>query len=164
MAVVNPLKTTDTSTSIPTEIKKMGINNEFPKNSIRFINADECGINLLRAKPAAKAPIIGSIPPNSAKNPQRNKMNNTKIKCRYFSPSAFWKNHLATRGIRKKTMPEKIISDNPNLNRNHKSNPPPVFDKISARMINTAVSVRMVPPTVMATAWFLATPSRLTMG
>ncbi|KHD90185.1 hypothetical protein AH06_00890, partial [candidate division TM6 bacterium Zodletone_IIa] len=41
---------------------KKGMNRELPINSIRFINADESGINLFRAKPATKAPIIGSTP------------------------------------------------------------------------------------------------------
>ncbi|MPM64869.1 hypothetical protein SDC9_111760 [bioreactor metagenome] len=79
MAVVGPLKTTDTSTNIPTEIKKTGIKSEFPKNSIRFINADECGISRFKASPAAKAPMIGSIPPSSAKKPQKNTTNSTKM-------------------------------------------------------------------------------------
>ena len=77
--VAGPSKTTDTSTNMPTEIRKMGMKRELPKNSIRFINAEECGINLLRAKPAANAPIIGSIPPSSARKPQKKTTNSTKI-------------------------------------------------------------------------------------
>ena len=67
------------STSIPTEIRKMGMNREFPINSILFISAELWGINLFNANPAAKAPIIGSIPPNSAKNPHKKTMKTTKI-------------------------------------------------------------------------------------
>ena len=39
--VLGPLNTIERSTSIPTEIRNIGINNAFPKNSIRFIKADE---------------------------------------------------------------------------------------------------------------------------
>ncbi|MNY54232.1 hypothetical protein D3C86_1900760 [compost metagenome] len=67
------------STSIPTEIKKNGINNEFPINSILFIKADDCGIKGFRAKPATNAPIIGSTPATSAKNAAKKTTDNTKI-------------------------------------------------------------------------------------
>ena len=74
-----PSKITVIFTSIPTEIRKMGINSAFPINSILFISAELCGINLFKANPAANAPIIGSIPPISAKKPAKKTMKTTKI-------------------------------------------------------------------------------------
>ncbi|MNG36214.1 hypothetical protein D3C87_1443300 [compost metagenome] len=55
------------------------MNNEFPINSIRFINADDCGIRGFNAKPATKAPIIGSTPATSAKNAAKKTTERTKI-------------------------------------------------------------------------------------
>ncbi len=55
------------------------MNKEFPINSMRFINADECGMSLFNAKPATNAPIIGSTPAISAKNAAKNTTARTKI-------------------------------------------------------------------------------------
>ncbi len=151
-SVQGPSITIDISTNIPTEIKKMGIKRAFPKNSILFINADECGINLLSASPAAKAPIIGSIPPSSTKKPDTNTTKSTKMKLVYFSESALLKNHFAIRGTKMKVITEKTVRDKTRRIKKLNSSPPFVFDKINANKINTAVSVRIVPPTVIATA------------
>ena len=64
---------------MPTLIRKNGINKELPINSILFINADECGISLLRANPATNAPIIASIPAISAKKAAKNTTARTKM-------------------------------------------------------------------------------------
>ena len=64
--VSKSLKKTVTSINIPTLIRKKGIKMAFPTNSTLFINEEVCGINLFKAKPARKAPIIASIPANSA--------------------------------------------------------------------------------------------------
>ncbi len=56
------MKRTTGSINIPTEIKKKGINNEFPTNWILFIKRPFSGISGLRVSPARKAPIIGSNP------------------------------------------------------------------------------------------------------
>jgi hypothetical protein len=65
--------------SIPTLIRKNGINNVLPTNSILFINAELFGIKRLNANPDKKAPIIGSIPANSAKKAEANTNASTKI-------------------------------------------------------------------------------------
>ena len=59
------------SISIPTLMRKKGMKMAFPTNSTRFINADVCGMSLLRAKPAKKAPIMASIPASSARSAAR---------------------------------------------------------------------------------------------
>ena len=68
LMVSKSLKKTVTSINIPTLIRKKGIKIAFPTNSTRFINDEVCGINLFRANPARKAPIIASIPASSARS------------------------------------------------------------------------------------------------
>src|SRR5690554_3938765 len=164
MSVQGPSSKMETSTNIPTEMRKRGMKSALPKNSILFINADECGINLFSANPAAKAPMIGSIPPSSTRNPEANTTNNTKIKVEYFSGAALLKNHLAKRGTTTKIITEKTINDNSNLAKKAGLTPPSLLDKMIAKIISTAVSVKIVPPTVIATVWLRAMPILLTMG
>ncbi len=45
-----------------------------------------------------------------------------------------------------------MMSDVTNLSKKPRSSPPSLFESTAARIISTAVSVRMVPPTVTATA------------
>ena len=52
----------------------------------------------------------------------------------------------------------------PKLIQNPESRVPSLLPTITANMISTAVSVNIVPPTVMATALFFAIPNALTMG
>ncbi len=59
---------------------------------------------------------------------------------------------------------EKMINEINNLAKKAGFTPPVLFDKMIAKMISTAVSVNMVPPTVMATVWLRAMPIRLTIG
>ncbi len=49
------------STNMPTEIRKKGINKVFPAKTRRFISGLCSGISRLKAAPARKAPIIGSM-------------------------------------------------------------------------------------------------------
>ncbi|MNY12387.1 hypothetical protein D3C86_1454660 [compost metagenome] len=74
-----PRNKTLTSTIIPTLIKKKGMKIAFPINSIRFISAEEWGINLFNAKPATNAPIIGSSPAISDKKAAKNTIDKIKI-------------------------------------------------------------------------------------
>ena len=69
--VSKSLKKTVTSINIPTLIRKKGIKIAFPTNSTRFIKDDVRGISLFNANPARKAPIIASIPANSASSAAR---------------------------------------------------------------------------------------------
>ena len=105
-----------------------------------------------KANPAANAPIIGSIPPTSTRKPDRNTTKSTNIKLVYFSESALLKNHLAIRGTKTKTNTENRPRESISLNKKNKSSPPSLFESISAKIISTAVSVSIVPPTVIATA------------
>ena len=59
---------------------------------------------------------------------------------------------------------EKMVNEVPNLSQNEKSKSPFVELEIMARMINTAVSVSMVPPTAMATAGCFDKPNLLIIG
>ena len=59
---------------------------------------------------------------------------------------------------------EKLVKEVPNLIQNEKSKSPFVELEIMAKMINTAVSVSMVPPTAMATAGCFDKPNLLIMG
>ena len=61
-------------------------------------------------------------------------------------------------------MNEKIVSDVINLTQKAKSRFPFVELEIIAKMINTAVSVRIVPPTVMATELCFDNPYLLIIG
>src|SRR5690606_40701775 len=61
-------------------LRKKGIKIAFPIKSIRFIRADECGINRFNASPAIKAPIIGSKPQTSAIKAAKKTMERTKIR------------------------------------------------------------------------------------
>ena len=56
-------------------------------NSILFISGDECGICLLSARPAKKAPIIGSICAYSATTEARKTIAITKMYSVPLSPS-----------------------------------------------------------------------------
>ena len=71
LIVSKSLKKTVKSINIPTLIKKKGIKIAFPTNSTLFISDEVCGINLFKAKPAKKAPIIASIPASSANKAAR---------------------------------------------------------------------------------------------
>lgn len=59
---------------------------------------------------------------------------------------------------------EKITSEIPSFIQKSVFRFPIFLPIITARIIRTAVSVRMVPPTVIATAWFFETPNLLTIG
>ena len=74
-----PFNRTDTSTNMPTLMRKKGMNKELPMNSIRFIKAEECGMDWFNASPATNAPMMGSRPENSAKKAAKNTTNNTKM-------------------------------------------------------------------------------------
>ncbi len=105
-----------------------------------------------KANPAANAPIIGSIPPTSTRKPDKNTTKRTNIKLVYFSESALLKNHLAIRGTNTKINTENKLKESISLNRKKRFNPPSLFESIRAKIISTAVSVSIVPPTVIATA------------
>src|SRR5690606_2086975 len=76
---VGPFDNTLISTIIPTDIRKKGIKIALPINSILFIKAEECGISLFKANPAANAPMIGSSPAISAIKAEKNTTVKTKI-------------------------------------------------------------------------------------
>ena len=145
-------------------MRKKGINNELPIKSIRFIKMELWGINLFRTKPATKAPIICSTPATYAKKAEKKIMDNTKIYCELFSLSSLLKNQRAIFGIIINMIKEKMVNEVPNLSQNEKSKSPFVELEIMARMINTAVSVSMVPPTAMATAGCFDKPNLLITG
>ena len=54
--------------SIPTLIRKNGMNMAFPTNSTLLIRGEFLGMSRLRANPDMNAPIIDSIPASSATN------------------------------------------------------------------------------------------------
>ena len=84
--------------SIPTPIRKNGINKDVPTNSILFMSGEVWGISLFSNIPATNAPIIGSNPASSAKKAQAKTIVSTKIKCEFFSDSNTLKNHAAILG------------------------------------------------------------------
>ena len=59
---------------------------------------------------------------------------------------------------------ENTASEAISCTQNERFNPPPFELIIMASNISTAVSVRIVPPTVMATASFFEIPNLLTIG
>ena len=68
-------------TSIPTPIRKKGINSAFPTNPILFISGEEWGMKLFNKSPAKNAPMIASMPAASARNDARKTIANTKMYC-----------------------------------------------------------------------------------
>ncbi|CAM5329481.1 hypothetical protein TMEC50S_00902 [Thauera mechernichensis] len=61
-----------TSSSMPTESRKKGMKIASPVNWIRFMSALLCGISRFSARPARKAPTIGSEPARCAMPAQPN--------------------------------------------------------------------------------------------
>ena len=59
---------------------------------------------------------------------------------------------------------ENRINETISCAQNSPFNAPSLADMMIASIISTAASVKMVPPTVMAIAWFFETPIRLTIG
>ena len=132
--------------------------------SMRFIRVEWCGMSLLSTKPATKAPMMCSTPATSAKKAAKNTTDKTKIYWDVFSLSSLLKNHLAILGITKNMINENMRSDVSKRIQKLKSNCPLVALEMMASMMSTAVSVRIVPPTVMATAGCLVRPNLLTIG
>ena len=159
-----PYSNTRRSTNIPTEIKKKGMKSELPVNSMRFMSCEFVGINLFSDNPTANAPIIGSKPANSAKKALKKSIDKTKTKWLIFSPSNFLKNHLVIFGITDRTIIKKITKEISNLKVNEVSRFPAADAVMTAKRISTAVSVKMVPPTVIATGSILESPIRFTIG
>ena len=102
--------------SIPTPIRKYGMNKALPTNSVRFINGDTRGTRRFNTNPAKKAPKIPSIPANSAKAALRNTSARTKVYCITLS-SYLRKNQRANRGNTRKTMAQ--YATHLPMNRNH---------------------------------------------
>ncbi len=69
--VSQPLKNTLKSMSMPTLMRKKGMNSALPTNSTRFISVEVRGISWLSANPAKKAPMMASTPATSASNDAR---------------------------------------------------------------------------------------------
>ena len=140
------------------------MNKELPINSTRFIKIELCGIKRFKTNPATKAPMMCSTPATSAKKAAKKTIDKTKIYCDDFSLSNLLKNHRATFGIKKNMINEKMVKDVINRNQNAPSKLPCAELVITARMIKTAVSVKMVPPIVIATALFFVSPNFDTIG
>ena len=137
---------------------------ELPMKSIRFINTELWGINRFKTNPATKAPIICSTPATSAKKAEKKTTDSTKIYWEDFSLSNFFKNHRVIRGTTINIMIEKKANEVSRRTQNVTSNCPLDALEIIAKIIKTAVSVRMVPPTVIATELCLDKPNLLIMG
>src|SRR5690606_15116439 len=159
-----PLKRTFRSTNMPTLMRKKGMNNAFPTNSILFIRGEVRGTSVLSANPAINAPMMGSIPATSAKKLAKNTMPNTRMYWETFSPSSLLKNHLTLIGNSQNTITEKMMMETSNLIQNLISKLPSTDPVITAKINKTAVSVMIVPPTTTVTASFLIRPSLLAMG
>ena len=132
--------------------------------SIRFINTELCGIKRFKTNPATKAPIMCSTPATSAKKAEKKTTDSTKIYCDDFSLSNFFKNHRVIRGTTINIMIEKKAKEVSNRTQNVTSNCPLDALDIMAKIINTAVSVKIVPPTVIATELCLERPNLLIIG
>ena len=121
------------------------------------------GINLLSDNPTRNAPIIASIPAASAKKAPRNTIANTKMYCEILSSKRL-KNHRPIIGKRKTMISPKNNTDIESRIQNMLFTSPVVMPAIAAKTSNASVSVIIVPPIVMLTALFFATPSLLTIG
>ena len=133
-------------------------------NSTRFIKIELWGIKRFKTNPATNAPIICSTPAISAKNAEKKTTDKTKIYWEVFSLSNLLKNQRAIRGIMKNMMNEKILREVINLTQKAKSRFPLEELEIIAKIISTAVSVNIVPPTVIATDECFERPYLLTIG
>jgi hypothetical protein len=108
--------------------------------------------------------MIGSSPESSAMKAQKKTTDSTKMKCAYFSSSRRVKNQEAIRGTTKNTITINILIENASRIQSAAVRPPCTAPEITANRMSTAVSVRIVPPTVMATASFLEIPRRVMIG
>jgi hypothetical protein len=70
---VSPSTITAGSSSSPTETRKIGTKTALPKKSIRSISGPSFGTSRFSARPAKKAPTIGSMPKTSATVPAARK-------------------------------------------------------------------------------------------
>ena len=118
----------------------------------------------MSTNPATNAPIIPSTPATSARKAEKNTVASMKIYCEVFSLSNLLKNQRAIFGIIKNMIREKIPKEVIRRSQKEKSKLPLEELVIMARIIKTAVSVNMVPPTVMATEECLDNPNLLIMG
>ena len=135
-----------------------------PIKSIRFIKIELEGIKRFNTNPATNAPMMPSTPATSARKAEKNKTDNTKIYCEVFSLSNLLKNHFAIRGIKRNMIAEKIESEVIKVSQKPKSKFPFSALVIIAKIINTAVSVNIVPPTVIATEECFDKPYLLIIG
>ncbi len=134
-----------------------------PTNSIRFISGEVRGINRFIARPARKAPMIGSIPAVSARKAPRKTTTSTKMYCETLSWNRL-KNHRPSNGKRMSTIAPKRVSERPRRIQNPLSTDPAERPTMMVSTRRARVSVIIVPPTVMVTAWFFVMPSLLTIG
>ena len=159
-----PVRKTEKLTIIPTLIRKIGMNKLFPIKEMRFISAEVGGMRLLRANPARKAPIIGSIPAALAKRPEMKSIESTKIYWDPLSPSRFLKNQRLILGTPHSIRKENTDIESIILIQKKAVNEPPVAAEIKASNMSTAVSVIIVPPIVMVTASERVIPNRREIG
>ena len=157
-------KRTCKSTRIPTEIKNKGINKAFPTKLTRFIKTEECGINRFKPKPAINAPIIGSTFANSAMTAEAKTTSNAKMNCDVPSDSTFLKNQRAMRGKMPMTTMRKKANEMLIFKATSSQVPPFAVAVMKDNSKSAAVSVMIVPPTVIVTASFFVTPKRETIG
>ena len=143
--------------------KKKGIKTALPTNSTLFINAEVLGINLFSESPAKKAPIIASIPANSAKKAPKNTIAKTKMYWEILS-STFLKNHRVIIGKKNIINKPKLTIEIVRRNQNDELTSPVVIPTITAKTSNAKISVIIVPPIATITAMFLVTPSLLIIG
>ena len=156
--------TTPRFTSMPTEIRKTGMKNAEPKNSILLESSDPSDTSRLSASPARKAPMIGSRPASSARPADRNmaammNRNRTDRSCPTLAKN--WRpSQGSTTTMNTTTAPAVGISfsTNPGVSL------PSWLSTRSSRAVSAAVSVTMVAPTVMATDRALVRPRRCTTG
>lgn len=140
------------------------MNKVLPTNSILFIKVEVEGINLFMARPAKKAPIIGSAPMISAKNDEANRTVNVNKYCKLPSVVIVLKNHLLNFGRKKNIIKLKTPKENKKIN--IKLLFDPSFNKAvtKASIKRTKVSAITVPLMAILTANDLAIPSFVVVG
>ena len=149
--------------SIPTLMRKKGMKMALPTKSMRFISGEVRGMSRPMARPARKAPMMGSRPAASAAKAPRKTIISTKMYCAMLSLQCL-KNQRPMSG-KSSVMPAMQATTEP-LSRYQKawSTLPVERPTMTVSTSRASVSVIIVPPTAMTTDLSRASPSFETIG
>ena len=148
---------------MPTPIRKKGMKTALPTNSMRFIRGEVRGMSRFMARPARKAPMMGSRPAACARKAPKKTMTSTKTYCETLSLHRL-KNQRPMIGKSSRMAAMQPATDAPSRYQKVPSASPVERPTITVSTVSASMSVTIVPPTAMFTALSRVMPSLLTMG